>query len=262
MTPRHIWVVKLSQDFENPCKKNRILKKHGKVFPCVSRRKHRVCSWLSARRRGKNEEPAVITPPLFFSLSDFSWWQWRGDECADPTRSPTALQPHAFLTVPRPRPHCSDPARSPTALQPPALLTVPRPITVNDNLEKLQTPVFKKKMRYHEWRALVNSRDDVLNKRKPSVGGEGGGWHASITFYSPQLLSCYIYIYIYIYIMCMYVCVCVYRCERGESSSSDTDRDGVLRWTPNASVRCYVLMEPKQGLNRASFFFGFFESFE
>ena len=66
-------------------------------------------------------------PPFFFLFSDFSWWQWRGDECADPARSPTALQPHAFLTVPRPRPHCSDPARSPTALQPHALLTVPRP---------------------------------------------------------------------------------------------------------------------------------------
>jgi hypothetical protein len=33
MTPRHIWVVKLSQDFENPLKKNRILKKHGKSAP-------------------------------------------------------------------------------------------------------------------------------------------------------------------------------------------------------------------------------------
>jgi hypothetical protein len=92
-------------------------------------------------------------PPFFFLFSDFSWWEWRGDECADPVRSPTALQFHAFLTVPRPRQHCSDPARSPTTLQPHALLTVPRPITVKDKLEKLQTPVFKKKKRYHEWRA-------------------------------------------------------------------------------------------------------------
>jgi hypothetical protein len=38
----------------------------------------------------------------------------------------------------------------------------------------MQTPVGKKKG-YHEWRELVDSPDGVLNKWKPSVGGEGGG---------------------------------------------------------------------------------------
>ncbi len=113
------------------------------------------------KKEGEKRGTSSYKPPLFFLFY--------------PARSPTALQPHAFLTVPRPRPHCSDPARSPTALQPHALLTVPRPITVKGKLEKLQTPVFKKKKRYHEWRALVDSPDGVLNKRKPSVGGEGGG---------------------------------------------------------------------------------------
>jgi len=97
------------------------------------------------KKKGEKRGTSSYKPPPFFFLFDFSWWQWRGDACADPARSPTALQPHAFLTVPRPRPHCSDPARSPTALQPHALLTVPRPITVKGKLEKLQTPVFKKK---------------------------------------------------------------------------------------------------------------------
>jgi hypothetical protein len=119
------------------------------------------------KKKGEKRGTSSYKPPLFFLFSDFSWWQWRGDECADPARSPTALQPHAFLTVPRPRPHCSDPARSPTALQPHALLTVPRPITVKGKLEKLQTPVFKKKKRYHEWRALVDSPDGVLNRGSP-----------------------------------------------------------------------------------------------
>jgi hypothetical protein len=72
------------------------------------------------KKEGEKRGTSSYKPPLFFLFSDFSWWQWRGDECADPARSPTALQPHA-------------------------LLTVPRPITVKGKLEKLQTPVFKKK---------------------------------------------------------------------------------------------------------------------
>jgi hypothetical protein len=48
------------------------------------------------------------------------------------------------------------------------------PITVKGKLEKMQTPVGKKKG-YHEWRTLVDSPDGVLNKRQPSVGGEEGG---------------------------------------------------------------------------------------
>ena len=62
------------------------------------------------------------------------------------------------------------------------------------------------------------------------------------------------YVYMYINVcVCLCVCIRMCRCERGESSSSGTDRGGVLRWTPNAWVRRYVLMEPIQGLNRASF---------
>jgi len=39
-TPRHIWVVKIPQDFGNPLKIYRILKKQGKVLPCASGPKH------------------------------------------------------------------------------------------------------------------------------------------------------------------------------------------------------------------------------
>jgi len=51
--------------------------------------------------REKRKIPAV-NPFFFYLFLDFSWLVWR-DQCADPARSPTALQPHAFLSVPRPR---------------------------------------------------------------------------------------------------------------------------------------------------------------
>ncbi len=117
----------------------------GVTSGCIQSRSRVTQAMRRALKKKGQRGTSSYKPPFLLFFSDFSWWQWRGDECADPARSPTALQTHAFLTVPRPRPHCSDPARSPTALQPHALLTVPRPITVKGKLEKLQTPVFKKK---------------------------------------------------------------------------------------------------------------------
>jgi hypothetical protein len=139
----------------------------GVTSGCIQSRSRVTQAMRRALKKKGQRGTSSYKPPFFSFFLTFRGGKGEETEECVAARSPTALQPHAFLTVTRPRPHCSDPPRSPTALQPHAFLTVPRPITVKGKLEKLQTPVFKKKKRYHEWRARVDSPDDVLNRGSP-----------------------------------------------------------------------------------------------